>query len=224
MQALDVYLQQIRKQIGEHFYKDLFLLLTQSDKSMTATEVHERNAEKLIMLGPTLERLRSELFQPLIQRVLGIMRRYGHIAPVPMELRGIEWEIEMQSTLALAQKSSDISAIKELSMYIGGLIAANPEVADNVDTDEMVIHSARLMGVPPSILRGKDLVAQLRAGRKADLNKQMVEEKQMALIENGVDIATKLSEINLSEDNVVGRLVQNLENALTQMQTLGTPE
>ncbi len=210
LQALDLYLQQIRKQIGEHFYKDLFLLLTQSDKRMTATEVIERNAEKLIMLGPTLERLRSELFQPLIQRVLGVMRRYGQLAPVPPALSGMEWEIEMQSSLALAQKSSDISAIKEISMYVGSLASAQPDVLDNLDADEMVIHSAKLMGVPHSILRGKDLVAELRAKRSAELEKNSAEQKQMALIGSGVNMAKTLSEIELDKDTVTSRLVGTL--------------
>ena len=220
LQALDLYLQQIRKQIGEHFYKDLFLLLTQSDKRMTATEVHERNAEKLIMLGPTLERLRSELFQPLIQRVLGVMRRYGHLKPVPAALAGMEWEIEMQSTLALAQKSSDISAIKEISTYVGTLAAAKPEVLDNLDSDEMVHHSAKLMGVPPSIIRGKDLVAELRAKRNADAEKAMNEQKQMVLIENGIDMATKLSDVDLSKDSMATRMVDGLSSILEQAQII----
>jgi len=221
LQALDLYLQQIRKQIGEHFYKDLFLLLSQSDKRMTATEVHERNAEKLIMLGPTLERLRSELFQPLIQRVLGMMRRYGHIAPVPHALQGMEWEIEMQSTLALAQKSSDISAIKEISNYVGVLAATKPEVLDNFDTDEMAIHSAKLMGVPPSILRGKDFVAELRAKRNADLDKNMAEKKQMALIETGIDMAAKLSDVDLSQDSLASRMVNGMTKLVEQTQAVG---
>ncbi len=217
LQALDSYLQQIRKQIGEHFYKDLFLLLTQTDKNMTATEVHERNAEKLIMLGPTLERLRSELFQPLIQRVLGIMRRYGHIDPVPQILIGKEWEIEMQSSLALAQKSADIGAIKEISSYAGTIAAIKPETLDNLDLDEMIIHSAKLMGVPPSVMRGKDFVAKLREERNMQekaMAQAQLGEKQLALLEKGVELAKGVSEIDLSKDNAAKRIVDAYESNL----------
>ncbi len=213
LEALDSYLQQIRKQIGEHFYKDLFLLLSQTDKNMTATEVQERNAEKLIMLGPTLERLRSELFQPLIQRVFGIMRRYGHIEPVPQTLMGMEWEIEMQSSLALAQKSADIGAIQEITAYAGNLAKLQPEALDSLNLDEMVTHSAKLMGVPASVLRGKDLVKKLRENRKLQEQAKIKSEagdKQIGLIEKGVDLAKKVSEIDLSTDNAAKKIVENL--------------
>ena len=52
--------------LQRHFHNDLFLMISDIDKRMTATEVAERNAEKMLMLGPVLDRLRSELFQPLI--------------------------------------------------------------------------------------------------------------------------------------------------------------
>ena len=37
---------------------------------MTATEVIQRNEEKMRILGPVLGRLQSELLQPMILRVL----------------------------------------------------------------------------------------------------------------------------------------------------------
>ncbi len=208
LQALDAYLQQIRQQIGEHFYKDLFLLLTQSDKRMTATEVYERNAEKLLMLGPTLERLRSELFQPLIQRVLGIMKRYGKILPVPPLLSGREWEIEMQSALALAQKSADIAAIENITYFAGNLAQINPEVLDNLDIDEMLIHNAKLLGVPLSLLRGKDRVYAIREQRKQENEQQMQEQKTWKMLEKGVQTAKTMSEVKLDSNNLAQKVLE----------------
>jgi hypothetical protein len=39
---------------------------------MTATEVIQRNEEKMRLLGPVLGRLQSELLKPLIDRVFNI--------------------------------------------------------------------------------------------------------------------------------------------------------
>lgn len=211
LQALDAYLQQIRRQIGEHFYKDLFLLLTQSDKRMTATEVYERNAEKLLMLGPTLERLRSELFQPLIQRVLGIMKRYGKIVPVPAILQGREWEIEMQSSLALAQKSTDIAAIENIMAFAGNLARISPEVLDNLDLDEMLVHNAKLLGVPLSLLRGKDKVYALRQQRKQEQTAAQNEQKMWQVLDKGTETAKKLSEVDLESQNLAGMLLKSVQ-------------
>ena len=41
---------------------------------MTATEVLQRNEEKMRILGPVLGRLQSELLQPLILRVSIMLR------------------------------------------------------------------------------------------------------------------------------------------------------
>lgn len=211
LQALDAYLQQIRQQIGEHFYKDLFLLLSRSDKRMTAAEVYERNAEKLLMLGPTLERLRSELFQPLIQRVLGIMKRNGKILPVPDILKGREWEIEMQSSLALAQKSSDISAIENIMAFAGSMARVNPDVLDNLDMDEMLVHNAKLLGVPLSLLRGKDKVALMREARRQEQAKIMQEQKAWEMLEKGVSTAKSLSEVDLQGKNMASALFADMQ-------------
>ena len=81
---------------------------------MTAREVSERNAEKMLMLGPVLDRLRSELFQPLIERVYGIMDRAGKIAFPPPELAGQPIKVEFISILAQAQKQAGLSAIDQL--------------------------------------------------------------------------------------------------------------
>jgi DNA-binding IscR family transcriptional regulator len=44
------------------YYADLFLMLANDDRSnVTATEIAERHEEKLLMLGPVLERLHNEM-------------------------------------------------------------------------------------------------------------------------------------------------------------------
>ena len=70
---LDVWLQDYNKQIGESFYNDVFQVLANLDKGMTATEVSERVAEKLLQLGPVIERMGTEMHQPAIERIFNIM-------------------------------------------------------------------------------------------------------------------------------------------------------
>ena len=53
--------------IQRAFYEDLFLMLANSDRrQITAREIAERHEEKLLMLGPVLERIHGELLDPLI--------------------------------------------------------------------------------------------------------------------------------------------------------------
>jgi len=44
--------------IRQAFYADLFLMMAESDRrEITAREIDERHEEKMLMLGPVLERL-----------------------------------------------------------------------------------------------------------------------------------------------------------------------
>jgi len=65
------------------FHADLFLMATELRDVRSATEVAERRAEKLVMLGPVLERLHDDLLEPLIGRVFQLMCRSGHLPPPP---------------------------------------------------------------------------------------------------------------------------------------------
>ena len=69
-----------QNQINQAFYADLFLMLSLTqDHNRTAREVAELQEEKLLMLGPVLERLNDELLDPLVDRTFSIMLRKGLI-------------------------------------------------------------------------------------------------------------------------------------------------
>ena len=53
---------------------------------MTATEVQKRSEIQMQLMGPWQGRLELELFEPLINRILGILIRSGEIPPPPQEL------------------------------------------------------------------------------------------------------------------------------------------
>ena len=88
------------------FYADLFLMATELKDVRSATEVAERREEKLVMLGPVLERLHDDLLEPLIGRVFQIMSRAGEIPPPPFaELDGARLQpfyVSPMSSLQLA--------------------------------------------------------------------------------------------------------------------------
>ena len=65
------------------FYADLFLMMSQLDDVRSATEIAERPEEKLVMLGPVLERLHDDLLEPLIGRAFQLMARAEEIPPPP---------------------------------------------------------------------------------------------------------------------------------------------
>ena len=89
------------------FYADLFLMATQLQDVRSATEIAERRDEKLVMLGPVLERLHDELLEPLIGRTFQIMARAGEIPPPPSPmLDGLRLQPEYVSPMAGMQATN----------------------------------------------------------------------------------------------------------------------
>ena len=80
--AKDIELQQ--NKVKEIFYNDQLYLRTNAE--MTATEVQKRSEILMQLMGPWQARLELELFEPLINRILGILIRSGEIPPPPQEL------------------------------------------------------------------------------------------------------------------------------------------
>ena len=162
---LGVEIQHTEGRIRQAFYADLFLMLSQHEGQMTAREVQERHEEKLLALGPMLNRQHPELLDPLIERVYGIMLRGGLLPPQPEELVGQFLKIQYISVLAQAQESVDLSGIERIVGFTGNLAAASPDILDKVDIDRMVDEYARRLSIPATILRPQEEVEEIRKER-----------------------------------------------------------
>lgn len=155
-----------QKRCQRAFYEDLFLMLTLSTRrEITAREVEERHDEKLIMLGPVLERLNDELLDPMIDLTFDIMWELGLIPPPPPELQGKPLRVEYVSIMAQAQKSISIGGIERFAGFVSGLMNVDPQIGDRANWDELVKEYGEVLGVIPSGIREDDNVIAIRAAR-----------------------------------------------------------
>lgn len=194
--AVENKIQRIEHRISQAFYEDLFLMLAEIDRAqITATEIAERKEEKLLMLGPVLERLNNELLDPLIDRTYNIMARAGILPEAPPDISGQELQVEYISVLAQAQKAVSTQSMERFGLYVRGLAELNPEVLDKVDFDESVEQYADAIGVSPKILRQQEDVEEIRAQRQ-----QQMAAAQAAEQANSVaDTAQKLGDSELDD-------------------------
>jgi hypothetical protein len=118
--------QQRRDSIRAVFYVNQ--LMMQDGPQMTATEVIQRNEEKMRLLGPVLGRLQSELLKPLIDRVFAILLRNNMLPAAPEFLSGRDIEIEYVSPLAKAQKSTELQSIMRAVEILGSLANVAPVI------------------------------------------------------------------------------------------------
>ena len=170
--------EQRRNSIRNAFYVNQ--LMMQQGPQMTATEVIQRNEEKMRLLGPVLGRLQSELLKPLIDRAFNILLRKNQFRSAPDFLSGQDIEIEYVSPLAKAQKSTELQSIMRAIEIMGSLANVAP-VFDHVNMDNLVRHLADIVGVPQKILKPK---SQLNAERqqKQQQQEQMAQMQQLQQI------------------------------------------
>lgn len=168
LQYMIADLQEIKQDIREAFYYDLFMMIAQLDTVRTATEIDARREEKLIQLSPTLTRNHGEALDPSIDRIFDVSLRKGLLPPLPQELIGIPIRVEYVGILAEMQKAVETAGIERAFVFGGTLEKLRPGTLDKLDSDEALeIYSDRL-GVSPRIVVPPDRVKQIRAKREAD--------------------------------------------------------
>lgn len=159
-------IQDVRERIRGSFYADLFLMLAQNPGGrMTATEVAERHEEKLLMLGPVLERLHNELLDPLIEMTFDRMLEAGVVPPPPEELQGRELSVEFVSMLAQAQRAVATNSIDRFVGNLGAVAQYKPDVLDKFDSDKWADAYADMLGVDPELIVPGEQVALIRKSR-----------------------------------------------------------
>jgi len=191
-------MQEVRQRIQSVFHADMFLMLANGDTTrMTATEVAARNEEKMLMIGPVLERLQNELLKPLVDTTFIKMIEQGNIAPPPEELQGVELDVEFVSVLAQAQRSIGVNSVDRYMNSIGMIAQMRPEVLDKIDVDNWADSYGDMLGVDPDLIVPSEEVAVIRQQRA----EQAAQEQQMMQMQQMAQTGQALGNIKTNETN-----------------------
>jgi len=166
--------EQRRAAIRTAFFVDQ--LLSGNQPNMTATEVIQRQEERMRVIGPVLGRLMNEMLRPLIDRAFALMLRADMLAVPPEVLQGMDIDIEYVSPLARAQKSSSVNGVMRALEILMPLSQQLP-VGDHIDPDGLVTYLTEALGVPKKVLKPQSAVDEEREQRAMMQQEQM--ERQM---------------------------------------------
>ena len=193
-------IQDVRERIKGSFYADLFLMLANgTNPQMTATEVAERHEEKLLMLGPVLERMHNEILDPLIEMTFSRMVEANIVPPPPDELQGMELNVEFVSMLAQAQRAIATNSVDRFVGNLGAVAGIKPEVLDKFDADRWADAYADMLGIDPELIVPGEQVALIRKQRAEAAQAQ----QQAAMLNQGADIAQKLGSVDTSKQSAL---------------------
>ena len=126
-------------------------------------------------MGDAFGRLQAELVQPVLQRVIYILKKQGRIE-VPT-INGREVKVRSVSPLAQAQANQDISSVARFIEMVGGRFG--PEMLQLlIDGEQSAIYLAKKFGVPESLIRDEEQRRQIAA-----LAQQLAQQQQGMPIE-----------------------------------------
>ena len=185
---------QRRDAIVKMFHVDQ--LVISENRNMTATEVLQRQEEKMRILGPVLGRLQSELLSPLIIRIFNIMLRNGLFQPAPDVLQSQELNIEYVSPMALAQRGQELQSIMR-GLEIFGSLGQTMPVMDYIDENGFIKQIIDILGLPAKMIKSDAQVQQIREERAMEQQQQMEMQQQMAesqMAKNAAPLAKVVSD------------------------------
>lgn len=160
-------IQEVERRINENFFVDMFLAITEMRgiQPKNQLELTQRNQERLLQLGPTLQNVHGEFLAPVIDRQFNQLVRKDQIPDPPPELEEQPLKVRFVSSLALAQRAAELDDIERVTGFVGTMAQAKPDVLDKVDADEAIEQYGRLTGVVPGIIVDQETVDAIREQR-----------------------------------------------------------
>jgi len=148
----------MRNNIKRALYNDM--LGDPNRTPASATEVAERMADLSRRIGAAFGRLQVELVQPVLQRVIHILKKQNRIE-VP-SINGREVKVKSVSPLAQAQANQDIMAVSRFLEMAQG--AFGPEAMNIlINSEQTAAYLATKFGVPDTLIRDESEREQIVA-------------------------------------------------------------
>ncbi len=206
LQELRLDMDAVERRIKSAFFVDLFLAITDMEgiQPRNQLDLSQRNEERLIQLGPVLERLHSEFLSKMIDRVFTQALKANILPAPPTALEGHSLKIRFISTLAMAQRAVITSDIERLSLFTGTLAGYGFDVS-KFNADQAIDEYSKAIGVPPKVINSDKDVAKQREMKQ----QQIAAQQTLASGEVASNIAKNVAQSPTNEDNLLGKMMQN---------------
>jgi hypothetical protein len=145
----------------------------------SATEVVERMADLSKRMGAAFGRLQSEMVQPVLQRVVYILKKQGRI-DMPI-INGREVKVTSVSPLAQAQNNQDIQSVARFLELVGGNFG--PEMVNLlVKSEDVAVYLAKKFSVPDNLVRDqseREEMVQMMQQMQMQQQQMQMQQQQM---------------------------------------------
>ncbi|MBM61911.1 MAG: hypothetical protein CL484_03045 [Acidobacteria bacterium] len=152
--------EKLEQSIRETCHNNLFNMISQLETVRSATEIDARREEKLVHLGPVLERFENEGLDPALARVFAISERAGLLPERPEVLQDMNLEIQYVSVLSDAQRAVGTVPIERFLDLTAKVAGVYPEAQRVPNVEELIRSYAEGIGIKPNGLNSREDVAE----------------------------------------------------------------
>lgn len=178
----------LRNQINEAYRVQFFMMLSNSDKEMTATEIMERQGEKATLLGPAIGRLNAEALQPLMDLLFDMLTKANMVPEVPEQMSQYQdAELDTDFVGPLAQAQEQYLGSQPIRNWLNMIVQyaeVFPDMLKVADPVEMAKELARSAGVPASAMRSDEELQKIAQQEAQMQQMQMQMQAQQAQAES----------------------------------------
>ncbi len=155
---------ELKQAIKEHFYNDLFaMILSTAEHTRTATEVNELKEEKMVLLSPLLEQIHSALRQ-ILRWIYDEEIKTGILKPLKEEYQDYRFDIEFVSSLAQAQKISNISSMERFTTFVSNIAnSIDPILKSKLNGEKIIEDYATFANISPTQIVPSDELEKIRS-------------------------------------------------------------
>lgn len=184
---------ELKQAIKEHFYNDLFaMILNTAERGRTATEVNELKEEKMVLLSPLLEQIHCAL-REILAWIYDEQIKTGIIEPLKEQYKNCRFQIEFVSSLAQAQKVSNIASIERFTTFVSNIAnAIDPILKSKLNGEKIIEDYASFANISPTQIVPSDEIEKIRQDLKNSQNQQM----QMNALKEGSQIIQNMGGVD----------------------------
>ena len=184
---------ELKQAIKEHFYNDLFaMILNTAERGRTATEVNELKEEKMVLLSPLLEQIHCALRQ-ILNWIYDEQIRVGIIEPLKKEYQNYKFQIEFVSSLAQAQKVSNISSMERFTTFVSNIAnSIDPVLKSKLNGEKIIEDYASFANISPTQIVPSNEIEKIRKEMKESQNQQI----QLNALKDGSQIIQNMGGVD----------------------------
>ena len=187
--------EDLRRQVDQHYYADFLLFLSRNPKTRTATETNAVLNEQQLVIGPNLQSLNWTYNTPVVEFVIDfVIDEDPNLPPPPPDLQGKFLRPEFISVFAQAQRAADLPAVNQYMAMISEVSQINPGILDKANLDKLAdIYEDRLY-LPEGLNNSQDKTEALRQQAQAQAQRQQKLEAMTQVASAAKDIGLQVNQ------------------------------